>query len=73
MREGGLLLLSYNVFYTCNVNYDDCSIRVYRSFGMNFPYFYKYISSYAGIMLDAFIGTYYAGIISGSLDWQHRK
>ena len=34
MLEGGLLSLyslSLYVFYTCNVNYGDCSIRVYRS------------------------------------------
>ena len=53
MRAGDLSLLLYNVFYTCNVNYNDCSIRVI--FSINFPYFTKYISSYAGIMLGAFI------------------
>ena len=47
-------------------------VYVYRSFGINFPYFYKYLAKHFLLCL-MLVATYYASIIGGSLDWQHRE
>ena len=79
MQEGNLLLfiiiiIIQCIMHTCNVNYGDCSIRVYRYFGIIHIYI-KIPNQTLPLMLALLLATYYAGISrrGRSLDWQHRK